>query len=149
MYELHIQMRDSIKNEATQKAVIRQQTKYEFEKAQLIKEQELKEVNRKLQEKVTRRNNLQYSMIFLGILLVFGLILSLGFVKMSTTIAEGLIFFAFLLLFEFLLVLADPYTDSWTGGEPMYKLLLNALLAGCIFPAHAFFERTLKKRLVK
>ena len=34
-------------------------------------------------------------------------------------------------------------------GEPIYKLLLNALLAGLIFPLHAFFERALKKRLVK
>ncbi|MBL4657816.1 MAG: tetratricopeptide repeat protein, partial [Flavobacteriales bacterium] len=46
MYELHIQMRDSIKNEETQKASIRQQTKYEFEKAMLVKEQEEKEAIR-------------------------------------------------------------------------------------------------------
>jgi serine phosphatase RsbU (regulator of sigma subunit) len=36
MYELHIQMRDSINNEKTQKATIRQQTKYEFEKQKTI-----------------------------------------------------------------------------------------------------------------
>ncbi|MFT7611863.1 MAG: serine phosphatase RsbU (regulator of sigma subunit), partial [Parvicellaceae bacterium] len=38
MYELQILMRDSINNEETQKATIRQQTKYEFEKAQAIKD---------------------------------------------------------------------------------------------------------------
>ena len=53
------------------------------------------------------------------------------------------------ILFEFLLVLSDPYVDGLTNGEPMYKLLANALLAGLIFPAHAFFERVVKKRLVK
>ncbi|MBL4625582.1 MAG: tetratricopeptide repeat protein [Flavobacteriales bacterium] len=149
MYELHIIMRDSINNEKTQKATIRQQTKYEFEKAQLVAEQQRNEALRIKNEELERRDNLQYSIIFLAILLVFGLILSLGSIKLSPAVAEGLIFFAFLILFEFLLVLADPYVDRWTGGEPMYKLLLNAILAGLIFPLHAFFERMFKKRLVK
>jgi hypothetical protein len=39
-------MKDSINNEATQKATIRQQTKYEFEKAQIVKENEIKELAR-------------------------------------------------------------------------------------------------------
>ena len=52
------------------------------------------------------------------ILVVFGLVLSLGVVKVSPKVAEGLIFFAFLILFEFLLVLSDPYVDSVTGGAP-------------------------------
>ncbi|MBL4625581.1 MAG: tetratricopeptide repeat protein [Flavobacteriales bacterium] len=149
MYELYIQMKDSINNESTQKATIRQQTKYEFEKAQLVAEQQRSEELRIKNEELKRRDNLQYSIIFLVILLVFGLILLLGFIKLSPAVAEGLIFFAFLILFEFLLVLADPYVDRWTGGEPMYKLLLNAMLAGSIFPLHAFFERIFKKRIVK
>lgn len=149
MYELHIQMRDSINNEKTQKATIRQQTKYEFEKAQLLKEQTEREELRVLDAEKKRRDNLQYSIILVGILAVFGLVLSLGFISISPKFAEGLIFFAFLLLFEFLLVLSDPYIDNLTGGEPMYKLLLNAMLAGAIFPLHSFFERALKKKLVK
>ncbi|MBL4625566.1 MAG: tetratricopeptide repeat protein [Flavobacteriales bacterium] len=149
MYELHIQMKDSMKNEETQKASIRQQTKYEFEKAQLLREQKKKEAARAIQEETSRRNNLQYSLIFLGILLFFGMVLSLGFIKVSPTVAEGIIFFAFLILFEFLLVLGDPYISEFTGGQPMYNLLANSLLAGLIFPAHAFFEKFLKRRLVK
>ena len=148
-YENYIVLRDSLVNEKNQKASIRQQTKYEFEKKQLIKEQEDKEMARIKEEQINRRNNLQYSLIFLSILLFFGLVLSLGFIKVSPTIAEGLIFFAFLLLFEFVLVLADPYVDQLTGGEPLYKLLFNAVLAGLIFPLHAFFEATLKTRLIK
>ena len=52
-------------------------------------------------------------------------------------------------LFEFLLVLADPYIDRWSGGAPSIKLLFNAGIAALIFPAHAFFESKMKKRLVK
>ena len=149
MFEKSIQLKDSIQSKNNQKAAIRQQTKYEFEKEQLIKEQEAKEQARLETEKIDRRNSLQYSVILVAILAVFGLVMSLGFVSVSPKVAEGLIFFAFLILFEFLLVLFDPYIDNITGGAPAYKLLANALLAALIFPAHSFFERTLKNRLVK
>lgn len=149
MKELYISMRDSLSNEKNQKAAIKKQTQYEFEKAQLLADQQRNDELRIEKEKLQRRDNLQYSLIFLGILLLFGIILGFGFIKVSPTVAEGIIFFAFLILFEFLLVLGDPYVESITGGEPIYKLLANAVLAGAIFPAHAFFERALKSRIVK
>lgn len=149
MYELHIQMRDSIKNEETQKATIRQQTKYEFEKAQLVKEQEEKEAARIVAEETSRRDNLQYSVILIGILTLFGGVLALGFINVSERMAEGIIFFSFLILFEFLLVLADPYIEGWSGGAPGIKLLFNAGVAALIFPMHSLFERNLKRRLIK
>ena len=148
VYELHIQMRDSIKNEKTQKATIRQQTKYEFEKQQLLKEQDIKEATRVKEEKANRRNNIQYSGIFVFVLILFASVFMFGKFSISSKAAEGLIFFTFLLFFEFCLVLLDPYIDKYSGGEPAYKLLFNAILAGAIFPLHAFFENTLKKRLL-
>jgi hypothetical protein len=149
MYKLHIQMKDSINNEATQKATIRQQTQHEFEKAQIVKENEAKELARIEAEATGRRNNLQYSLIFLGILVMFGIVLSLGFIKVSPNIAGGLIFFAFLILFEFVLVFTEPYLEQYTNGEPMYNLLANSVLALLIFPVHSILERLLKKRIVK
>ncbi|MBL4658428.1 MAG: tetratricopeptide repeat protein [Flavobacteriales bacterium] len=149
MYELFVQMRDSLKNEETQKAMIRQQTKYEFEKAQLVREQEEKEAARLEAEATGRRDNLQYSVILIAILVLFGGVLALGFINVSERMAEGIIFFSFLILFEFLLVLADPYIEGWSGGAPGIKLLFNAGIAALIFPAHAFFESKLKGRLVK
>ena len=149
MYELFIQMRDSINNEQTQKATIRQQTKYEFEKAQLVKEQEERELARIESEKTSRRDNLQYSVIVIVIVIVFSLILFLTRVNISVRLLEGLIFFSFLIFFEFLLVLADPYIDNWSGGAPGIKLLFNAAVAALIFPLHSLFESKLKNRLIK
>ena len=149
MFELHIQMRDSIKNEATQKATIRQQTRYEFEKAQLVKEQEEKEAALLLTEETSRRDNMQYSVILIALLILGAGVLALGKISVSPRIAEGLIFFSFLILFEFLLVLADPYIEGWSGGAPGIKLLFNAGIAALIFPAHSFFEGKMKGRLVK
>ncbi|MFT7157652.1 MAG: hypothetical protein ACI8Q1_002674 [Parvicella sp.] len=40
MHKLHIQMRDSINNEATLKASIKQEAKYAFEKVQAFKDAE-------------------------------------------------------------------------------------------------------------
>ena len=149
MYELHIQMRDSIKNEETQKAAIRQQTKYEFEKAQLIKEQEENEKRRILNEKLKRRDNLQYSVVLICLLVIGVLVAMLGRLSLPERVAEGIIFFSFLILFEFLLVLADPYIENWSGGAPGFKLLFNAAIAALIFPLHSLFETKLKGRLVK
>ena len=148
MYELHIVMRDSIKNEETQKASIRQQTKYEFEKAQLVKEQEENEQARVLAEQTSRRDNLQYSIMLIGLLVIGGLVAMLGRMALPERVAEGLIFFAFLIFFEFILVLADPYVEKWTGGAPGLKLLVNAGVAAVIFPLHSLFERKLKGRLI-
>jgi tetratricopeptide (TPR) repeat protein len=147
-FESYITLRDSVNNEQNQKSAIRQQTQYEFEKAQLIKQQQEREKERVEQEEKERRDNIQYSMIFLGILLVFGSILGLGFIKVSPKFAEGLIFFAFLIFFEFCLVLLDPIIDDWSSGEPIYKLLFNALLAGAIFPLHSILENSLKKKIM-
>lgn len=149
MKELHIQMRDSINNENTQKATIRQQTKYEFEKAQLVKEQEVKEAARLLAEKTARRDNLQYSIVLICLLVIGVLVALVGRLSLPERATEGIIFFAFLLFFEFLLVLADPYIEDWSGGAPGFKLLFNAGIAALIFPAHSFFESKLKRRLVK
>jgi hypothetical protein len=147
-YEQYISLRDSLNNEQNQKTLIRKQTQYEFEKEQLIKQQQQQEQERIEQEEKERRDNIQYSLIFLGILLVFGSILGLGFIKVSPKFAEGLIFFAFLIFFEFCLVLLDPIIEDWSGGEPIYKLLFNALLAGAIFPLHAFFEDKIKTKFI-
>jgi hypothetical protein len=73
----------------------------------------------------------------------------IGFVKVSPPLARSVTFFAILLLFEFVLVLLDPYVEKFSSGEPLYKLLINALLAACIFPINALLERVIQKRLMK
>ena len=71
-------------------------------------------------------------------------------------LAELLAFIPFLILFEAILVYLDPQIETLitefsgqAGGEPVYKLIVNAVLAGTIFPVHQFFERRLKGRVMK
>ena len=96
-----------------------------------------------------RRNLFEYSGVVIGLIIIGLFVTLLGFVKVKPWVAEGITFFVFLLFFEFLLVLLDPYLDKFTKGEPAYKLLINAGVAACIFPLHALFERMLKRRLMK
>ncbi|MBL4655066.1 MAG: tetratricopeptide repeat protein, partial [Bacteroidia bacterium] len=81
MYGLQIQMRDSIVNEENTKATIRQQMKYEYEKEQILAEQARKEELRIQEEELKRRNSLHYSAIFIGLLVLFGGVMALGFIK--------------------------------------------------------------------
>lgn len=149
MYELQVQMQDSIKSEEAKKGILKMEVQHEFEKKQLLAEQEAEEQARIEAEKVSRRNSMQYSGIGIGIFLLFGLIFLAGNLSLPKWAVELSVFLPFLIFFEFLLVLTDPFIDTWTGGEPLLKLLINALMAGAIFPLHAFFERTLKRRLFK
>jgi len=149
MYKLEMEMRDSLLNEENTKATIRQQMKYEYEKEQIRKDHEAKEKARIETEVTERRNQLHYTGIVIGILLISLLVGMIGFIKISSKAAQAIIFIAFLIFFEFLIVLADPYIERWTGGAPGYKLLINAVLAGLIFPLHGFFEGLLKRRIRK
>ena len=148
-YKIYTTTKDSVFNDSKSKEIGKLEANYEFEKQQeeearvQLETEELKERNK------SRRDNIQYSGIFVFVLSLFAAVFMSGKFSMSEKIAEGLIFFTFLLLFEFLLVLLDPYIESISGNEPAFKLLLNAALAVLIFPLHAFFEATLKKRLTR
>jgi len=155
-------LKDSVFSTNMSEQIAEMQTKYETEKKErenqiLIQEKELRilkdkeEIERQKKEAAyrNRRDNIQYSVILISLLLLFGTITFLGFIQVSQKMAEGIIFFSFLILFEFLLVLADPFIDEFSKGAPVYKLLFNACIAALIFPAHAFFESTLKSKLLK
>ncbi|MBL4655792.1 MAG: tetratricopeptide repeat protein, partial [Bacteroidia bacterium] len=140
--------KDSLFNEETSKAIGKLEAKYEFEKAEAERKQiELQQALIQA-ESIARRDNLQYSGAFIFIILILIVVGFSGWLHIPVKVAEGLVFFTFLLLFEFLLVYLDPYIEAFTS-EPAIKLAINAALAGAIFPLHSFFESNLKKRIIK
>lgn len=145
-FRIHATAKDSLFNEQKSKELGKLEATYEFNKAE--------EERRRLEivalglenEKINRRNKLQYSIIVIIIVMVFAFIFALGKFNIPFRLLEGITFLAFLLFFEFLLVLLDPYIDQYSSGEPAIKLGFNAVLATLIFPLHTFFESALKKR---
>ncbi|UTW61799.1 tetratricopeptide repeat protein [bacterium SCSIO 12741] len=146
-YKSHISYLDSLKSDDVKKQIAQTESRAQFEKEQLIKEQEQQEAARLNAEAKSRRDTLQYSGIGVGLLSLFGLTFLLGRVHLPAWSLELAVFLPILILFEFLLVVTDPWVDQISNGEPLIKLGVNVLLAGMIFPLHSLFERVLKRYL--
>jgi tetratricopeptide (TPR) repeat protein len=146
-YKMFVIYRDSLSNEEKLQESLRSKLTYEFEKEQILDAQHEKEQLKLEQEKIARRNNLQYTFIFLIVAGIIGAILLLGYIKLPQTMAQWINFVALLLVFESILVFADPYLDIVTRGIPIYKLLINIILAALIFPLHRFLEKKFKRTL--
>ena len=143
-YEIY---KDSLLSEEKVQESLRLKLKYEFEKEQIREEREEAERIKTQKEKIARRDMLEYTMIFLIVAIIIGSILLLGFIKLPQTMAQWINFVALLLVFESILVFADPFLDRITGGEPIYKLFINIVLAALIFPLHRVLERKFRKTL--
>ena len=123
-------------------------TKHQFDMEQLKYDQQLKEQAFIALQARTRRDNLQYLIAFILIIAL----LSIGSViiksNFSKQVSTGLIYLAFLLLFEFLLILSDPYVEDYSAGIPLIKLSINVLLALIILPIHNYSMRLYHQRLM-
>jgi len=148
-YKKYSTAKDSLFNEEKAKDLGKLEAKHEFETAEAERKRLEEEQAKQAAAEKSRRDNLQYSGILIMLVLVFSGVFMLGRFNIPVRLAEGMIFFAFLLFFEFMLVMLDPYIENYSGGEPAYKLLFNAVLAGLIFPLHSLFESKMKGRLVQ
>jgi tetratricopeptide (TPR) repeat protein len=141
--------KDTLFNASKSKDIGRLEMKQEIETVEKERKRAEEEKARIAQRERDRKNTLQYSGMFVAILCIVIVVMMLGFVKVSPAMARSITFFTFLIIFEFVLLFIDPYVDRFSGGEPVYKLILNALLACLIFPLNAVLENGLKKRLTK
>ena len=116
------------------------------EREQLIKEREEEERLRSEAAAISRRDNLQYSIISILAIIVFIVIYYLSRKKISFGVIDTLTFLTFLLVYEFLLVFSDPWVDSLTGGVPLYKLATNFAIALIFVPIHKL-EQKFKNKL--
>lgn len=118
--------------------------------AEEFKQQKKKEELKRIEKNRTeRRNQLEFNIIVIGIIMLFLILLLMARFSPPAWLIELVVFMLFLIIFEFLLVLSDPYIDSFTQKEPLKKLLINASLGGIIFPLHALLENLLKRTLLK
>lgn len=152
MYELEIQMRDSINNDETKKATIQKQYQYEYEKKALsdslnavAEKQRIENEEADKQAELDRIIFIQYMGIALGLVLVFILVIFIGRNYFSIKVMENAIVLLILLLFEFVLVVVDPMFQSYVGSTPLPILLLNVGLAIIFTPIHSLIEYKMKR----
>ncbi len=87
-----------------------------------------------------RTMNLQYMGITIAIAAVFTFMLLLGMFPMSNFTIKLLSFFAFICLFEFIVLLVDNYVHKVTHGEPLKVWLIKIVLIAALVPVQHFLE---------
>ena len=92
------------------------------------------------EEEVRRSHNIQYMGITVAIACIFILLVGLGFFKVSRSTIEALGFFAFIFLFEFIILIADNKIHDLTHGEPWKVLAIKIGLIAILLPLHHKLE---------
>ncbi len=133
-----VRMNDTLNNQENKKKIAEMQASFEMQQRQRQIEQQ--------NASKERQNNIQYSGILLFTMLLFSCAFIFGKFQIADTWVEKLLFFSFLLLFEFIIILTDPYIDILTKKEPLLTLLANACLAVLIVPLHQFLENKLRHK---
>ncbi len=91
-------------------------------------------------EETQKRHNWQYMGILVVILMLFTMLASFGVFKVSTKLIRILGFVAFILLFEFIILIADTWIHHATHGEPWKVLGIKVVLIAILLPLHHFLE---------
>jgi hypothetical protein len=88
-----------------------------------------------------RRHNIQYTAITIITISMFILLLMLGSLKVPAWTIQMLGFFSFILLFEFIIMIADHKIYEITANEPWKILAIKILLIAFLLPFHHWVEK--------
>ncbi|MBS1486757.1 MAG: tetratricopeptide repeat protein [Bacteroidetes bacterium] len=117
---------------------------YEFQ----LSQKEREEYEKKMATQILHRNNMEYLIIAVAVFILFAILFS-GKNFFSEKMLSAFIFIGLLLLFEFILVMTDPWVEMLTGTEPFFKLIANLALALLILPVHHLLETLSKQKLLR
>lgn len=92
------------------------------------------------EEEKRSRHNIQYMGITVAIAGIFIVLVMLGIFSVSQTTIRILGFFAFIFLFEFIILIADNQIHHWTHGEPWKVLAIKIGLISILLPLHHYLE---------
>jgi len=110
--------------------------------AELVNEQRAYETAKLEETENTRkRHQLQYMGITIGVITFFVFSMMLGFFRVSERSLRILGFFAFIFVFEFIIMLADKQIHNWTHGEPLKIFLIKIGLVALLLPLHQLIEK--------
>lgn len=126
------QYTDSLKLLATEKDLMLLEVADETKRRE---REELKEA-----QALHDRHNLQYMGITVAIAAVFIVLVMLGIFRVSKATIKILGFFAFIFLFEFIILIADNQIHHATHGEPWKIMLIKIVLISILLPLHHYLE---------
>jgi tetratricopeptide (TPR) repeat protein len=94
-----------------------------------------------------RQRNIQYVGISIVITSVFFIMMLIGAFPVSQLVIKMLGFFAFICLFEFIVLLIDSYLHKLTHGEPLKIWLIKIFLILMLVPLQHYLEHGMVKFL--
>lgn len=94
------------------------------------------------QKKITKRN-LQYMGITIAITMIFVLLIVIGMFPISPLTIKILGYFAFISLFEFIVLLLDSFLHNIAHGEPLKIWLMKIFLIALLVPFQHYLEKGL------
>ncbi len=119
----------------------------------IIVNQQIKETEEKakaIQDEEQRRNNIQYALIGIGLVLFLIIFLLLSrTIVVSTRLIEIVGVIGLLILFEFIYLVLHPFLASLTNNSPLLMLLILVLIATVIVPLHHRLEARITHKLVE
>jgi tetratricopeptide (TPR) repeat protein len=136
-------LKDSLQQNNYRLEVQKIANEYEF----LLSQKEKKEQDLREAARLSRRDNMEYLVISVAVLVFFIVVFS-GRKLFSKRIMSAMILIGLLLLFEFLLVVSDPIVSKISGTEPSLKLIANVVLAILILPIHTYLEKIGRQKLL-
>jgi hypothetical protein len=105
---------------------------------------------KKAEEALQRKENIQYALIALGII-VFIIIFFL--LSRSIIVNEKLIEFlgvlGLLIVFEFINLLIHPYLATFTNDSPIFMLIVLVAIAALLIPLHHKLEKWITEKMVE
>jgi serine phosphatase RsbU (regulator of sigma subunit) len=134
MHRLFTKMTDSLNNESTQKASIRQQTKYEFEKAQVIRDNEHEKKIAVEKEAKAKQKVIIYGVVLILLLVIFFLYVVYNRLKITRS-QKGII--------EFQKKIVDEKNLEITDSITYARRIQNTIL-----PTNKFIKKWLPKSFV-
>ncbi|MBW8050358.1 MAG: tetratricopeptide repeat protein [Cytophagales bacterium] len=141
--------KDSLFNKEKTKEITRLVTRYEMEKRWALEKRAEEEKVKAEAEKKARSSLVQLSVIGLVLGLVLIAILFSGRFAIPVAAAKVVVFVFIVFLFEFILVLLDPFIAKISGGNPAIQLLCNGAVALLVFPLFNFLLNRLTQKVAK
>jgi tetratricopeptide (TPR) repeat protein len=144
---LHIRLRDSLFNVQKRKEINRIEDRFAKEKRDYEEKMRMDKEKALAEQAQIRRDNIQYAVIGIIFIALFGGIFFIGKFDIPQAYVESVIFITLLLMFRFFQVLLMPFADNYSEGSPLVMLLANVGLALLFMPVHGLLERRLKKKV--
>jgi uncharacterized membrane protein len=102
------------------------------------------------EEALQRKQNIQYALIALGIIIfvTFFLLLSRTII-VNERLISFFVVLGLLVVFEFINLLIHPWLASFTNESPVLMLVALVAIAALLIPVHHHLERWIKEKVIE